>query len=221
MTAVADLFWTVSYDRTTVDQICERAGVKKGSFYHFFADKAELVDASLEREWEKYRPKLDAIFSASVPPAERIRAHCEFVVQEQRDLKACHGHVLGCPLCTLGTEISTQDGTLRRRVQGILEHGIGYLTTAIRDGHAGGDWQAPDARAKAERIHTYQLGLMIQARIYDDLGVLAELTRGTFELLGAAVPESTRVGGPGAAKTKTKTKTARVTAKTRAENRRP
>lgn len=187
MEAVSELFWTVSYDRTTIDQICEKAGVKKGSFYHFFAGKAELADAALEQEWDKYRPKLDAIFSSSVPPAERIRSHCEFMVEEQRELKVIHGHVLGCPLCTLGAEISTQDRNLSQRVQSIMRHGVGYLATAIRDGHAAGVWRAPDAVAKAELIHAYQLGLMLQARIHDDLGIFEGLTRNTFELLG--VPE--------------------------------
>lgn len=196
MDAVAELFWTVSYDRTTIDQICEKAGVKKGSFYHFFPGKAELAEVSLEREWEKYRPKLDALFSATVPPPERIRSHCEFMIEEQRDLKARHGKVLGCPLCTLGTEISTQDGNLRQRVQGIMRHTVGYLTTAIRDGHAAGCWRAPEAAAKADLVHAYQIGVLIQARIHDDLGVLEGMVRGTFDLLGAPVPAAKGRPGP-------------------------
>ncbi|MBC8096206.1 MAG: TetR/AcrR family transcriptional regulator, partial [Akkermansiaceae bacterium] len=36
MKALTELIWTGSYGSTTIDQICERAGVKKGSFYHFF-----------------------------------------------------------------------------------------------------------------------------------------------------------------------------------------
>jgi TetR/AcrR family transcriptional repressor of nem operon len=36
MEAVRELIWTGSYGSTTIDQICEKAGVKKGSFYYFF-----------------------------------------------------------------------------------------------------------------------------------------------------------------------------------------
>src|SRR5215510_11580421 len=100
MEAVRDLIWAGSYGSTTIDQICEKAGVKKGSFYYFFEGKAALAEAALEFEWEKCRPKLDAIFSASVPPLERIQRHCEYTLEEQADLKAEHGCVLGCPLCT-------------------------------------------------------------------------------------------------------------------------
>ncbi len=31
-----DLIWQQSYGSVSVDDICERAKVKKGSFYHFF-----------------------------------------------------------------------------------------------------------------------------------------------------------------------------------------
>jgi TetR/AcrR family transcriptional repressor of nem operon len=192
MSAVSELFWTGSYDSTTIDQICEKAGVKKGSFYYFFDGKASLAEAALDVEWEKYRPHLDAIFSAAVPPLERIRRHCEFSLKEQADLKVQHGCVLGCPLCTLGTEISTHEKGLQKKVQQIMAYGLKYLETAIRDAHAAGLVHAPDAKAKANILHAYHLGLLTQARIQNDLGVLADLTSATFELLGVKPPKAQR-----------------------------
>jgi len=192
MSAVAELFWTGSYDSTTIDQICEKAGVKKGSFYYFFDGKASLAEAALDLEWEKYRPDLDALFSASIPPLERIRRHCEFTLKDQAELKAQHGCVLGCPLCTLGTEISTQEKGLQKKVQEIMAYGLKYLETAIRDAHSAGQIHAPDARAKANILHAYHLGLLTQARIQNDLGVLADLTSATFELLGVKPPKAQR-----------------------------
>lgn len=192
MGAVAELFWTGSYDATTIDQICEKAGVKKGSFYYFFDGKAPLAEAALDLEWKRYQPRLDAIFSASVPPLERIRSYCDATRNEQAELKARHGAVLGCPLCTLGTEISTREKGLQKKVNEIMAHGVRYLETAIRDAHAAGLIQAPDPLTKARMIHAYQLGLLLQARIQDDLGVLTGLIPGTFEMLGARPPRAAR-----------------------------
>jgi len=44
--ATIELIWQHSYGAVTVDNICERAGVKKGSFYYFFPSKTDLVVAA-------------------------------------------------------------------------------------------------------------------------------------------------------------------------------
>ena len=73
MEAVLELIWTGSYGGTTIDHICDRAGVKKGSFYYFFDSKADLALAAVEVGWNRIRPDLDALFSATIPPLERLR----------------------------------------------------------------------------------------------------------------------------------------------------
>jgi TetR/AcrR family transcriptional repressor of nem operon len=184
MDAVSELFWTGSYDSTTIDQICAKAGVKKGSFYYFFDGKLRLAEAALEMEWQEYRPTLDALFSASVPPLERLRNYCDFIYRDQAELKARHGCVLGCPLCTLGSEVSTHEKSLQKKVKKIMALNLKYLETAIRDAQAAGLIEAPDANAKARMLDAYYLGLLTQARIQNNLGILRELTAGTFVILG-------------------------------------
>ena len=49
MTAALDLMWEESYGAVTIDDICQRAEVKKGSFYYFFDSKSHLAVAALER----------------------------------------------------------------------------------------------------------------------------------------------------------------------------
>jgi len=49
------------YPGTTVDEICERAGVSKGSFYHFFASKEELGLAVLDAFQERNRKIVEAL----------------------------------------------------------------------------------------------------------------------------------------------------------------
>src|SRR6266436_1030592 len=36
LTAASDLLWEKSYHSVTVDEVCARAGVMKGSLYHFY-----------------------------------------------------------------------------------------------------------------------------------------------------------------------------------------
>lgn len=185
MKAVSELIWTGSYGTTTIDQICDKAGVKKGSFYYFFESKADVAAAALEAEFQKNRGELDGIFSPTVPPLDRIRNYCEFGYKMQVKMQKQCGCVLGCPLFTLGAEVSTQEQKLREKIEEILEYKGKYLTTAIRDAHAAGLINAPDAEAKARIVRAYIEGLLTQARIQNDLEVLRESVEGVFEILGA------------------------------------
>lgn len=184
MRAVRELIWTGSYGSTTIDQICEKAGVKKGSFYYFFDSKADLAVAALDEEWERRRPELDALFSPTVPPLERLKKYCDYGYRFQSEIKAKCGCVLGCPLFSLGCEVSTQEDRLQKKVQGILDQKRKYLESALRDAHAAGLIHAPDAAAKARILYAYYQGLLTEARIQNNLEILREAARGTLELLG-------------------------------------
>lgn len=191
MEAVGELIWVGSYGSTTIDQICEKAGVKKGSFYYFFKSKADLAVAALDAEWDARRPDLDGIFSSTVPPLERLRKYCEYGYRLQTQIQAKCGCVLGCPLFSLGSEVSTQEDALRRKIGEFLDRKQKYLESAIRDAHAVGLLNAPDPALKARILFAYYEGLLTEARIKNDLGVLREALRGTYELL--AVRELDRV----------------------------
>lgn len=184
MEAVLELIWTGSYGNTTIDQICDKAGVKKGSFYYFFDSKADLAVSALEADWRLKRAELDSIFSAALPPLERLKRHCDFSYRFQSEMKAKYGRVLGCPLFALGSEVCTQEDRLRRAVQEMLADKCKYLESAVRDAHASGVIHAPDAGAKARMILAYYEGLLTQARIQNDVKVLRDTARGVFAMLG-------------------------------------
>jgi TetR/AcrR family transcriptional repressor of nem operon len=184
MDAVQALIWEGSYGSTTIDDICEKAGVKKGSFYYFFDSKCDLAVTALDREWETFKPQLDAVFSPALPPVDRLRKLFKFMYDEQAEMKAQCGHVLGCPLCTLGSEVSTQEERLRAKVQELLGYWPRYLETTIRDAHAEGSLDAPDAAKAAQMVFVYLEGLLAQARIQNNLDVLKQAESGAFALLG-------------------------------------
>jgi TetR/AcrR family transcriptional repressor of nem operon len=184
MDAVLDLIWSGSYGSTTIDDICEKAGVKKGSFYYFFDSKAELAAEAVEANWLDLRAELDGIFSATVPPLERLKQYCDFTYKFQREIKVKYGRVLGCPQASLGSEICTQEDALQKKIQEIMDQKRKYLESAIRDAHAAGLIHAPDAGAKARMIFAYYEGLLTQARIQNDVEVLHEIASGMFAMLG-------------------------------------
>ena len=188
MEAVSELIWSGSYGSTTIDHICEKAGVKKGSFYYFFDSKSDLAAVAFEAEWQKHRPVLDSLFSPTVPPLKRLKNYCDYGYRFQAEIAEKHGRVLGCPLCSLGSEVSTQEDRLQKKVQEIMEYKQRYLESVIRDANAAGLTHIKDVPGTAFRLFAYYQGLNSQARIRNDLNVLKDAMQGTYDLLG--VPES-------------------------------
>jgi TetR/AcrR family transcriptional repressor of nem operon len=188
MEAVRELIWTGSYGSTTIDHICDKAGVKKGSFYYFFDSKADLAVAAIDDDWPRRRVELDALFSSTIPPLERLRKYCDFSYRFQAEITRKFGCVLGCPQFSVGAEVSTQEDRVQKKIQEILDYKEKYFESTIRDAHAAGLIQAPDAAAKARVLFAYYEGLLTQARIQNDLSVLREMEQGTMSLLGVKEP---------------------------------
>lgn len=185
--AALDLIWERSYGVVTVDAICQKADVKKGSFYYFFESKSALAVAALEADWaECGQARWDKLFSASIPPLDRIRGFFRATYDIQAKLKKESGQVLGCPCFSVGSEISTQDEAIRRKVQDILQRQVRYFESAIRDAQAEGSIPPGDAAAKAKCLFALIEGSLGQARIQNDLGLLRLLPEMALGVLGAS-----------------------------------
>jgi len=128
-----ELIWDSSYGGVSVDQICERAKVNKGSFYHFYGTKADLAVAAYEEHWKQKQPEMDRLFSPQVPPLERLSGLCGYVYQAQKEKAEKYGHVCGCPYASIGAEIATQDDRIRAKAQELMERSIKYIESALAD----------------------------------------------------------------------------------------
>jgi TetR/AcrR family transcriptional repressor of nem operon len=185
--AATDLIWRSSYASTSVDAICEGAGVKKGSFYHFFESKEALAMAAIDENWALRKVEMDRCFSPLVQPLDRFRLCHDLSMGVQTQMKTRTGHVCGCPLVTLGCEIGTHDGELRSKVQEIMEEMLKYFESAIRDAVAQNQIPATDPFAKARMVQNYLHGCLTQGRIANSLEPLQEILSGIYEILGAVV----------------------------------
>src|ERR1700742_2947198 len=107
--AAIDLIWKSSYGAVSVDDICAKAGVNKGSFYYAFKSKSDLAVAAYERYWENKRAKMDGIYSPQVPPLQRLDNLVQAIRDDQLARYNEYGKMPGCPFCSIGSELSTQD----------------------------------------------------------------------------------------------------------------
>jgi len=179
------LIWDSSYGNVSVDQICERAKVNKGSFYHFYGSKADLAVAAYEDHWKQKQPDMDRLFSAQIPPLERISGWCNYVYEVQKRKFAELGHVCGCPYGSIGGEVATQDNKIRIKAQEIMGRSAKYLESAIADAKREGSITAENPKRTAEKVFSFVVGTLLQAKIQNDVEVLRDLEPTVMAIIGA------------------------------------
>jgi TetR/AcrR family transcriptional repressor of nem operon len=183
-----ELIWQQSYGSVSVDQMCQRAKVKKGSFYYFFPSKSDLAVAAYEEYWQQNRPNYDRIFSPLVPPLERLENYCAHVYERQREKHEKTGCVLGCPFASLGAELSTQDEKIRSKSVEMFAHICGFLEATLRDACQAGLIEKTDFDAKSRAIFCLIMGALLEAKVKNDPEVLRNLAPNVLQMIGAAVP---------------------------------
>ena len=184
-----DLIHESSYGSVSVEQICHRARVNKGSFYYFFKTKTDLVVAAYEEHWRLREPNYERMFSRRNPPLKRLQSWCDYIRKTQRQRQRKYRHVCGCPYTSVGGELATQDKKVRLETQALIGRFVEYLAGAIADAIKDGSASAGDPEAKAMLVHAFVIGLLLRAKIYNDLKILKHLETGLFALIGAEIPK--------------------------------
>lgn len=178
-----------SYGSVGVDQICARAEVNKGSFYHFFKSKAELVGEAYEEHWQSQQPELDKLFSREIAPMERITKWCDWIYRCQKREGGQNGHVCGCPFSGLGVEMSLQDETIRNSIEQCVAGTIKRLESTITEAMREGSLPPGNPANTARHVYSLVSGALIQAKITNSLEGLKELSTPVMRLLGVTGPQ--------------------------------
>jgi TetR/AcrR family transcriptional repressor of nem operon len=184
MEAISSMMWQGNYGCLTIDAICERADVRKGSFYHFFNSKSDLAAAAIQARWDARKPAMDALFSSTIPPMQRLKAYFDEASSIQMRAFKEQGRMLGCPDFSVGAEISATAPEIAEKVRQILRGSLQYFETAIRDGKAAGVVNVDDVAASARMVLSHYEGVLTQARIHNDPDILDDIWPGTLRLLG-------------------------------------
>lgn len=178
-----ELIWESSYGSVSVDDICKRAGVRKGSFYYFFPSKSDLAVAAFELHWQENKPRWDRAFSPSLPPLERFSLYAQLVYEKQLEKKKTCGKVCGCPYASVGSELSTQDENIRKESLRIVERCVRYFESALTDALRENQIPPCDPATKARELYAYVSGALLQAKIYNDPEIMKDLAASLFRLM--------------------------------------
>ncbi len=183
--AAHTLIWQNSYSGVSVDDICRRANVNKGSFYHFFPSKNSLAVAALDDHWQQIEPEIKKILATQVKPKEKIKLLTQFIYDQQKEKFDAIGHVCGCPYASLGSEMSMQDETLRLAVERKLENATQFLEQILREAVSQGVIEDSQIKEKAREMDVFIIGIMTTARVRNNLDLFkGDLETGLLRIAG-------------------------------------
>ncbi|HYE88783.1 MAG TPA: TetR/AcrR family transcriptional regulator, partial [Vicinamibacterales bacterium] len=172
--AARTLMSAKGYTATTVDDICDAAGVTKGTFFHYFASKEEIAGAALQSYCEAQKATIrNAPFFKNGNPLERFSGFINFVTASTSDPVA-----QGCLAGVFAQELSDTHPELRRLCVGAfaqLRSEILELLSAIKAVHAPSS--PHDPADLADHFLAVFEGAMVVARAHGDNAPLAASLR--------------------------------------------
>lgn len=115
---------------SSIDDIAARAGVAKGTFYHYFASRAELIEELGRHFSDAFQARVVAAVDAC-PPGDwdgRFEAWIVTATESYFDMHALHDLVFHGPAMPQRQAIDDTD---------IVRH----LAMLVAEGQAGGAWQ--------------------------------------------------------------------------------
>ncbi|MFE0014328.1 TetR/AcrR family transcriptional regulator [Mesorhizobium sp. NPDC059054] len=138
MAAAAALFIAKGIEATTIDEIVARAGVAKGTFYHYFATKTDVVLALRERFSRDFARGVNEAIEAC--PAADFPARLSAWV---------HGAVRAYLANFKLHDVVFHDFSHSRRHSKEKDAVIAQLGALLDAGQAAGAWSVPDIRMTA------------------------------------------------------------------------
>jgi TetR/AcrR family transcriptional repressor of nem operon len=181
------LMYARGYTAVGVQEICEHAGVNKGSFYYFFPSKRTLALEVIDAYGQRGRAMWENAMAADGPLLERLRRVFAQAYTTHRALVEANGQMHGCPIGNLALELSCQDEEIRQRLHDTFTSWAKAVASVLHQAVAAGELPALDTSITAQTIVAYFEGVLMLAKIQNDPDVVQQLAHSALRLIEAAI----------------------------------
>jgi len=119
--AAAQVIGEKGYERTSLEEVAQRAGMTRGAIYGNFQNKDELLLAFVESRWKPLRPNL----RKGAPLKEQLRAIAEATVKSADERRAMAVGALSFQIYVLThPEMRAQMAAANGQIYAMLEKGL-------------------------------------------------------------------------------------------------
>lgn len=193
ISTAAELLLRQSFGAVSVDDICKAADIKKGTFYHYFPSKVDLVLAAYDYKWDCMRKHMDPCFDRKIAPHDRLRNFAQGVYDFHNEMYKREGKIYGCCFASAGHEMGTQDERIRVKTKQIFDLHVSYFRGVVEDLPSYAGASPEKIESIACEMHSYVLGIFYQAKVNNDPEVIRrDLYAGLMRFTGSDAPPRTR-----------------------------
>lgn len=175
-----DLFWEKGYKATSIEDLVNRMGIKRGSIYNTFGDKHSLFIAAVEYYGEAVTSETIKVLESPGSPLENIHTFFDRLVKTPRDRK-----IRGCLISNTVVELAPHDEKVAEVVRGILEKiqkaFLKCLNKAVETGELPDD---TDTVVLSHFLATSTHGLIVTGKSASDRGQLKEVVNVILSAIG-------------------------------------
>ena len=176
LAAARRLFHERSYASTGIAEICREARVVKGSFYHFFPSKEELLAETITRNWAQLDALLDNLEADPRPGRDCIGALFKGICGESRRTLADCGKILGCRIGTISSEIGIRESAAQERSIAAFDGWRRSLKRLVRRGQRDGSIDPDlDPATAADALLALIQGMSVLGRALHQPAVLKRI----------------------------------------------
>ncbi len=111
-----DVFWEKGYKATSIQDLVDHMGIKRGSIYNTFGDKHSLFIAAIKYYGEEVTSRTIKVLESEGSPVGNIRLFFETIVNTPSDRKT-----RGCLISNTVVELAPHDEQVAETVRQILE----------------------------------------------------------------------------------------------------
>ena len=185
-----ELMMTRGYHAVSVKDICSHASVVKGSFYHYFPAKWDILKEVIKARDDFYQALFHRALAADLSPLGKIRRIFELAYQDQQSAMDITGKVVGCTIGNFTLELSHADEPARQLFHQLLKNYAALIARALEQAMEIGEVPRRPVIPVAQSIFAYLQGVILLAKAENNPQMLEQLADGAI-MIAQGLKEST------------------------------
>ena len=188
LTGAESLFRDRGFGSVGVAEICKLAGVNKGSFYHFFSSKRELLLEVVESAWDE--TGILRHWEREIPhrPVEHLQRYLEELFAVHYADKEANGRVRGSLIANVALELGSSEPEVGKKLDELLRRETAIFETLLVEAQDRGEVSLGNTRFAAQALVASLHGLLMLAKVRNDLSVLPDAENELLRLVGVTQP---------------------------------